>query len=267
MGYTKVITYGNIAEVYVYEKYPTSVGRKRKGGVSDVLDTASDVSCVADDREKPQASLKQPRPRQKGHARSAVMAFRRLVGANLGASTRPVFASFTYRENMEDIGRARKDWNAFAKSAKARYGDSFSYICVPEFQRRGAVHFHALIWGISEAEVIAERSTRVVAALWGQGYIDLVMTDGSQKLATYLSKYMAKNFMDSRLFGRKLYIASRNIQRPIIDKMAVLGQYFHGGLEGVPDLSTGEVLRESEYQTQWLGRANYKRYLINPIHA
>jgi len=256
MGYAKVISYGNIVEMYRYERNCVATGRKRAHASTLVL------PYIPKDGESITTQSEQKKVRTKSNARSATLAFRRLVGANLGGVDNPVLASFTYRENMEELTQGRKDFNAFAKLAKNTFGAQFRYICVAEFQRRGAVHFHALLWGVPASVVAGERVTRMVAALWGRGFVDLVSTDGNIRLATYLSKYMSKMFIDSRLANRKAYIASRNILRPKIDRDALLAPYFHGGLAEYPDLSTATVLRESEYNTQWLGRCDYKQYNV-----
>ena len=37
-----------------------------------------------------------------------------------------------------------------------------------------------------------ERKDRVLANLWGEGYVDATKTDGSGRLASYISKYITK---------------------------------------------------------------------------
>jgi hypothetical protein len=37
-----------------------------------------------------------------------------------------------------------------------------------------------------------ERKTRTLAKLWGEGYVDATKTDGSGRLAYYISKYITK---------------------------------------------------------------------------
>lgn len=105
-----------------------------------------------------------------------------------------------------------------------------------------------------------ERRTRLVAQMWGQGFVDLVCTDGSHKISGYLSKYMSKTFVDSRLRGKKAFIASRNIKRPVVQKNAMVEPLFFGDLEDIPDLSTALLLKERHYDTVWLGRGRYRLY-------
>jgi len=257
--YSKVITYGNHAEVYRYELRP------RRIGISRAVKGSDGVSRLSKDGQDATHAPKQKKIRTEANARSASMAFRRLVAANLGGLNNPVLLTLTYRENITDLDRSRKDFNTFAKRAKGTFGGEVRYIVVAEFQERGAIHFHALVWGIPESVVNGERSSRLVAGLWGQGFVDIKKTDGHVKLATYLSKYMKKMFIDPRLAGRKAYISSQNCIRPVIDKDCILSKYFYGVMDY--DLSTGGVLENVEYDTQWLGRALYKKYVISPRYV
>ncbi|HEV7423767.1 MAG TPA: hypothetical protein VGO21_01100, partial [Candidatus Paceibacterota bacterium] len=130
-------------------------------------------------------------------------------------------------------------------------------ICVPEFQKRGAVHFHALFWGLPEEIFLQERKTRMLAGFWAKGFVYLKETDGNEKLSFYLSKYMAKAFIDPRLKNQKCYVASRNIQRP---KVIVGASPLWPILEdyGI----TGEPLVDREYDTKYLGKGRYRLFKI-----
>jgi hypothetical protein len=76
-------------------------------------------------------------------------------------------------------------------------------VAVSEFQKRGAIHFHALVWGIPPSVVKAERHTRLVASIWGQGFTDMIETDGNSRLASYFAKYMKKAYLDPRMLKKK----------------------------------------------------------------
>jgi len=259
MGYTKVIISGKIVEIYEYERPVVYHGRKR-GAVQNSLDLQDVPLCREDiERQKEQKTA-----RRKANVRNSVLAFKRLVLANLGRDSRPIFVSLTYAGNTSDITEAREDFKTFSKGLTARYGKQIRYICVPEWQKRGAIHFHALFWGLPTTLVRAERRSRVVATLWGKGFVDLKETDGHAKIASYLSKYMSKVFIDERLAGKKAYTTSRNIIRPVVDRNPIMLMYHQGDLlTGYPELSTATLVKETEYMTQWLGKANYKRLQLN----
>jgi len=254
MGYTKVIHYGGVIEVYKYEKDVRAVGRKKK-----ILGQSSLLPHISENTENIGTQRESKKVRTEAHARRARVAFRRLVASNLDGINNPVLASFTYADNMADISVGRKDWNTFARRGVALWGTGFRWVCVAEFQRRGALHFHALLWGLPSGLVDSERHTRLVASLWTRGFVDITATDGSHRLAGYLAKYMSKMFLDERMVGRKAYITSRNIRRPTIDKNALMMPY-HTKETGYPQIPGSKVLHKSEYQTQWLGMCNYQKY-------
>lgn len=261
MGYAKVISYSDIVEIYTYEKNPRPTGRKKRAVQSGV-----DIKDIPSSGEDVSYEIQPPKVRSKESARRAVLAFKRLVRANLDGYSYPVLASLTYAENMGDLGQARKDFNAFAKRLKSTFGQSLRYIAVAEFQRRGAVHFHTLLWGIPQGAVRTERHTRLVAGLWGRGFTDIAETDGSPKLAGYLAKYLSKTFADTRLLNKKAYITSQNIQRPIIDKNTLLSPYFYD-IHKSTKLSTARLLHDKEFMTLWLGKGRCRIYkLIKSPH-
>jgi len=68
--------------------------------------------------------------------------FRRLVGANL--PSKPLLISFTYNVFMGDITTGYRDYKSFVQALRYRFGKDLKYIAVPEFQKSGRVHFHAL---------------------------------------------------------------------------------------------------------------------------
>jgi len=251
MGYTKIISYGNTLEVYEYEKDVfLLVGRSRR----DIEDTDDDESCGINrkntlQKRDSEASL----GKRSDNARRASMAFRRIVASNLGGPSRPLLVTITYADNFTDLKQAYRHFSAFIQSLRYRFGKDFKYISVPEFQKRGAVHFHALIWGLPKELFLLERETRTLAKIWGKGFVYLKETDGDEKLAFYLSKYMAKAFVDPRLKNQKCYVASRNMKRPIVE-----GGNFSASLMieqfGIVD----EVVVDRKYQTKWLGEGRYR---------
>lgn len=252
MGYSKVIKYSNTVEIYQYENDLPSVTKQTRA-----IQTARRNENISLHRENSVEFKKSYEGKRRSSARLAQVAFRRLVSANLGESENPVFVSLTYAKSVEDISVGHKDFNAFARNVRNQFGEHIRYVAVSEFQKRGSIHFHALFWGLPAGVVDTERDTRLVAGLWKQGFVDLKLTDGDEKIAGYMAKYMSKAFVDSRLYGKKAYIASRNILRPYVEKRAVVIShvYEHG-------LSTVEPLQDSTYLTLWLGECRYRLFKL-----
>lgn len=243
MGHTKTIQSGNQIEVWNYERelpYIAHGPRKKKQIHTDLY------------------SFKTVLKRRDNISRQKKN-FVRLVQANLAGTDAPIFLTLTMREVVE-ISEANKSFNRFSTKIRQRLGKEIRYISVPEFQKRGAVHFHVLIWGLEENLIKTERHTRFIAKLWSEGFIDLKKTDGSIKLAGYLGKYMAKSLSDPRLSMRRAYNASRNVKRPAVFSGGIIKGYFKEvfGIE----LSTDTPCYEKQYTTQWLGRCDYKVYEI-----
>jgi len=258
MGYRKLIKYGEFIETYEYERPVVYNGRKGKR-----VQTTLGMQDIPVCREDTERLKEQKAIRRQANVRNSVLAFKRIVLANLGRFDCPIFISLTYAGITSEIGQGREDFKAFSKRLTDRFGNQIRYICVPEWQKRGAIHFHALFWGLPTTLVRTERRTRLVATLWGKGFVDLKETDGHAKIASYLSKYMSKVFVDERLAGKKAYTTSRNIKRPIIEKNPIMLIYNQGDLlPHYPDFSTAILEKEKQYMTQWLGQADYKRYKL-----
>lgn len=257
MGYTKIISYGNTLEVYEYEKdVYRLVGGSHGKRKTDSGDTDMDVGRKDSLSERDSEIALGKRS---DNAKRSVMAFRRLVASNLGGSTRPVLVTLTYRDNFTDLKGSYKHHSTFVQSLRHKFGKAFKYISVPEFQKRGAVHFHALYWGLPETVLLHERETREIAQIWGHGFIFLKNTDGDNKLAVYLTKYMSKAFLDPQLKNQKAYTASRNVLRPLIQKGSfpidfVLEEY--GAI--------GDPIVDRTFYTNWLGEGRYRIFETTP---
>jgi len=248
MGYNKLVAYGEIIELYEYEKHLNILGRKSNRNANRGC-----VSVLASGRTD--SELAKKAVKRQDNARRATVAFRRIVSANLGGIDRPILVTLTYAENITSIRQGYEDFAAFVQSARYQYGSGFRYIAVPEFQKRGAVHFHALFWGLPAQTASDERSTRLVARLWGKGFVYLKETDGDDRLSGYLSKYMSKAFVEPQLANHKAYVCSKNIVRPTVLK----------GFSPswpVTDEWIGELspCKEKTFMTKWLGKGRYRLY-------
>jgi len=216
------------------------------------------------------------RPRREDSIRRAARSFRRIVRSNLGGDAKPALLTLTMHQKLS-YASSVTIFSKFAVRLRRLYGVGFRYIAVPEFQKRGAVHWHILIWGLPDhvacqgyfegrgkyrhfAETCAEtrsceRSTRFIQRLWLRGFCDCIETDGSVKLSGYLAKYLSKTMRDIRLRGKRAYYASRNIMRP----MSVSGHVVAQFLDVLVDVDKSP-LHSREFETEWLGKCHYKIY-------
>jgi len=259
MGYNKIIVYGENFEIYEYEKsiYSSRIGRnkpricERHVPLLGVSDNAGVIESK--NREEIIKFAK-----RKDSARSASVAFRRLVACNLGNGEIPVLFTLTYAINQTDVRIGYRDLTSFIQSLRYKFGSEFRYVAVPEFQKRGAVHFHCLIWDFPKDILHSERQDRTIAKLWGHGFVDVYITDGNEKIAGYLAKYMSKAFLDGSLKSCKAYVGSRNLKRPNIisgiDSIGIVMDDY-----GVGDNPPCE---DREFQSQWLGKGRFRLFKI-----
>lgn len=266
MAYYKVIQSGSQVEVYEFALTPSNKGYVKPR-----------VKKSEEDRRRLKR-LRANLPRRASSIRRARDAFRRIVLANISGESHPVLATFTMYE-VVPLKVAWKRFEEFSARLRRKYGRRYRIIVVPEFQKRGAVHFHSLVWDLApeigcvgqfvgygskrrfiekcSPERKCERSTRNLQRAWLWGFCDCIETDGSVKLAGYLSKYMSKAMSDPRLRGARSYSASRNVLRPMSVSGSSIGAYLEE-IVGVDNLP----LHTREFDTKYLGRSSYKRYKV-----
>jgi len=235
--YGKAIFTGQTLEVYRFERAP-KVATSRK------------PRRIKTDAERLSSSLE----RRNDNIRRLRRGFLRLVSTNLHGNGAPAFLTLTFAANTTlDVGL--ECFREFNRYAKKEFGSSFCHISVPEFQKRGAIHFHCLVWGLEDKYVKTEKHTRFLQTLWARGFVDCVATDGSPKLAGYLGKYMSKTMQDLRLRGEKAYYTSRNVLRPLSYGSASLDRFLGIVIPNQPPS------HEHEFGTYWLGLCNYQSYI------
>lgn len=132
--------------------------------------------------------------------------------------------TLTYKENVTDIKQAWSDFKKFSRLMKWRYNDQWQYVCVPEYQKRGAVHFHIAIKGYYHANTVRRLWHKVVA----KGNIDITSPRlikkeswNPKRIANYLSKYISKN--DSVEFNKRRYSSSSIDLPPSLTGWVALG--------------------------------------------
>lgn len=145
---------------------------------------------------------------------------RRIINANVGRYRneksevyKPVFLTLTFADNIQDITAANKELRKFMK----RLGNHIAkdqayvqYVAVPEFQRRGAVHYHLVIFNLPYIKA------KTLEEIWSNGFIKVISIDQIDNIGAYISKYMTKaSDNDDRLLGQKCYFRSRNLFEPI----------------------------------------------------
>ncbi len=195
-----------------------------KGWYTKVLSfTSGDVECVALKLDSDQ-SIRKGGGAKRDNTKKSEMSVIVLSKSQARAKKQVRYKSMmmnadrmltlTYRENITDLKRAWSDLKAFSRKMKTEFEDDWQYICVPEFQKRGAVHFHMAVSGFFPVNKVRQFWRDVV----GEGNIDITSPRAVDKnswnpkrIANYLAKYITKN--DSVEFNKRRY-SSTNIQAP-----------------------------------------------------
>jgi len=118
------------------------------------------------------------------------------------------FLTLTFAENLTDLKSCNEKFKAFIRKLKIIKAD-LKYLVVPEFQKRGAVHYHALL----NLDYINQKQ---LADLWGHGFIKIKNIKDGINIGLYVSKYIGKDLKDERYFNNKKYFCSRNLNKPQI---------------------------------------------------
>lgn len=200
----------------------------------------------------------------------AMMEVRRKVSANSGAwfdtrgkPFRPKFFTMTFAENVTDLTGANHEFKLFImrlgyKVAGRGNENSLKYVVVPEFQKRGAVHYHVVFFNLPYVPI------KELRQLWQRGFIKINAIDKVDNVGAYISKYMSKETTDERLRGRKSYFCSRGL----IDSEVM--EFNTNTLEGKKELEsvvqTAQALAKRtyqvEYQSDYFDNIVYEQYTL-----
>lgn len=233
MGFTKIIQYGNITEIYEYEKE-----LKSRGGIDHVKaqrlmypETVARVKrnlSVHDKRkELVRIQRKQKRiPRTEYSIRKSKTNFFRLCHHNNCYADTINFLTLTFTYDITQKEAQKHIKRFMERVAKNRGEISLSYISVPELTKKGRLHFHLLVYNLPPESAELERKTRNFQRLFQRGYVDISSAEyTSAGIAGYMAKYMAKSIGDENNGTRKGFTCSRNIKRPTSEGSNALTGY------------------------------------------
>jgi hypothetical protein len=84
--------------------------------------------------------IKQQKQKQEFSVHRTRTEIRRLINSNPQLNK---FMTLTFAENITDLKQANYEFNKFVLRLSYKY-PKFEYLAVPEFQQRGAVHYHVI---------------------------------------------------------------------------------------------------------------------------
>lgn len=212
-GYNiKLVDCGDYVQVYCYEKKK----KKRKNDDDDLnLIKNFDVGESEKERKEKNAVNVENVIEVRNIIRSKLQC-QRLAKAN--AKDWETFITLTFAENEQNIESANRKFRYFVDKVR-RVKKDFKYLCIPEFQKRGAIHYHLLTnVSTSDDKLIYSQSDNPKykhIKYWNLGFDSIEVIKGDiKKIVGYISKYMTKE-IDNRLFGHRRYFYSNNLDKPL----------------------------------------------------
>lgn len=102
------------------------------------------------------------------------------------------FLTLTFKENITDIEKANEEISKFFKRLSYELfnvrTNVIKYLTVPELQKRGAIHYHIVLFNCPYIQ------QKKMLQIWSAGgvYINAISTNNAEKVAKYITKYIAK---------------------------------------------------------------------------
>jgi hypothetical protein len=239
---TKIVHSGAILEVFTYLEKPLYFGNYQ-----DLPDTKF-------------FEKQPPKNTYLNNLKATKKKAQRLIDANCYAYDKtkdkpyvPTMLTLTTRDNIPSLSLTNPLIPLFIKRLnyeilKGKKNAFVNYITIPEWQERGAVHYHMSIFNLPYVK------HKDLTDLWGQGFVWITRTDRMRGIGRYMTKYMTKGFDDERLKGHKRYMPSQNLIQP----KTIYQQDIAENIKN--DLPDSLQVYEKEYQDLYRGKINYKIY-------
>lgn len=129
---------------------------------------------------------------------------RRIINANPELNK---FLTLTFEDNVKDLKTANYEFKKFRQRFEYFTRQKLKYVAVPEFQKRGAVHFHVML-------DIPRIAWQHYQEIWGNGRVKIEKIRSNRKTGSYMAKYISKaKYCDLRYFGKKAFFCSRNLKK------------------------------------------------------
>lgn len=246
MSYTKIIQYGDITEVYNYQK---SLNNTRRKPLTKIQ------------KKRQQARRKSTNHRTKYSVDRAKKNLFRLVYANNAKAKSIHFVTLTVTHDVKYQTFLKYLRNFNEKLKKFDYGmedTQISYIGVPERTKKGVLHYHLLFYNLSPEKCRNERQTRnIQRQCWQRGYLQIdFATYVTAGLAGYMAKYMGKFLGSKDSEAVRAYTCSRNVEK--------IRSYGSNTLSEYSSLIAGSsnVIDHKNYKVPFLGDCNLYKHKL-----
>ncbi|HCG4536389.1 TPA: hypothetical protein NJY08_005250 [Salmonella enterica subsp. enterica serovar Typhi str. AG3] len=262
MTYRKVVFSGNVLEIYEFEKEPGAIEKKELDDY-DALDLEK-TKLTEDGKEWIYEEMKELRSknRRKQTVRDARNITRRLALMNFGTGDKFLTLTFDPKrakeEDMRSIDFVDKEFKKFIQRFNYKFDVKLQYIAVREFHKSGRLHLHMLCrfpFEFEGEEDIKYWERFIGETVWKHGFVDIKVIDHVDNVGAYLIKYMTKNLAVELFKGKKVYLCSKGLERPLI----------YRGDEAERIIAFYELEKKKEvftnsYESEYLGTICYKEY-------
>lgn len=173
------------------------------------------------------------------------------------------FITLTFKDNIQNVDEAYNYYKTWKDQTarKLKVDDKELYILgVPEFQKRGAIHYHLLTSLIPGVDIEKKKPKRVYnqekkksynleyydIKFWKYGFssaFDLKLADDKFNVGLYITKYMYKD-IDNRLYDRKKILKTNNLERPEEKKFLATDDIVYKQL-----MHWGELVKTYQYKS------------------
>lgn len=230
---SKSIESGNWIEIYQYYK-PYARGVSSPKDAKWTGNRRSEKEVMDDQKISEELSAKRAKNQ-----------FRRLVNCNINQHHETdKFLTLTFAENISDRTQANYEYMKFIQRLKHNFG-KFEYLAVPEKQKRGAIHYHVLLFGLGYVK------KEQLEDLWTHGFIKIKAINRYPDIAGYLVKYMQKDTENGRKGHEKRYLGSRGLKKPVIQ--------YNVDIEALK--ANGQVAFETTFESEFVGVVRYVKIL------
>jgi hypothetical protein len=223
--------YPDMVQIYIPKKpIVRTAGNKNKktGGIMATDEQLKDIELS--ERFDEIAGTNISNPDKEADLERSLRRARKRIGDYILCNEFDMFATFTIKDDRQNIDRSKKKLLVWLRNQRVRNG-KFRYIVVPEFHKDGkSLHFHALLGnyagGIHQAtnpktnKPLIQKGN-VVFELSGYtlGFTNVKLIGTKQedrlRLSTYLKKYITKDM--PAFEGRQRYWVSKGLDLPLVE--------------------------------------------------
>lgn len=210
----KIVNCGDYSQVYIYDNKKL---RKKTEKSPELELKKYKVESMLESTNKTTDLKLEPIIETRNIIRSKLEC-QRIAKANINEWQ--TFITLTFGENIQDVKVANKRFKYFIDKVR-RVKPDLKYLCITEFQKRGAIHYHLLTnINIKDNSLIYSQEDNPKfkhIKFWNEGFDSIeVMKGDVKKIIGYISKYMTKD-IDNRLFCHRRYFYSQNLQHPKVN--------------------------------------------------